>query len=96
MSKLYRIDDQDPTEGSLLVFHCPGCGYSHPVNINRSRHPVWEWNGSMEAPTFSPSLLVNAGTPQQCHLFIRDGRLEYLADCHHALAGQTVPMEGGD
>ena len=27
-----------------------------------------------------------------CHSYIRDGRIQFLADCTHALAGQTVPM----
>lgn len=27
-----------------------------------------------------------------CHLFLRDGRLEFLGDCTHALAGQTVDL----
>lgn len=27
-----------------------------------------------------------------CHTFIRDGHIEYLPDCTHELAGQTVPM----
>ncbi len=27
-----------------------------------------------------------------CHLFIRDGRVQYLADCTHALAGQTIEL----
>lgn len=28
----------------------------------------------------------------RCHSFIRDGRWEFLPDCEHDLAGQTVPM----
>lgn len=27
-----------------------------------------------------------------CHTFIRDGRIEFLTDCTHALAGTTVAM----
>lgn len=27
-----------------------------------------------------------------CHSFVRDGRIEFLADCTHALAGQTVDL----
>lgn len=29
----------------------------------------------------------------RCHTFVRDGRIEFLSDCLHALAGQTVPLE---
>lgn len=28
----------------------------------------------------------------RCHGFIRDGRIQFLADCTHALAGQTVDL----
>jgi hypothetical protein len=27
-----------------------------------------------------------------CHSFVRDGRIEFLGDCTHALAGQTVDL----
>lgn len=27
-----------------------------------------------------------------CHSFVRDGQIQFLRDCTHALAGQTVPL----
>lgn len=27
-----------------------------------------------------------------CHSFVREGRIEFLSDCTHALAGQTVDL----
>ena len=27
-----------------------------------------------------------------CHVFITDGQIQFLSDCTHELAGQTVPM----
>lgn len=27
-----------------------------------------------------------------CHSFITDGSIEYLSDCTHELAGETVPL----
>ena len=32
--------------------------------------------------------------PLVCHTFVTDGRIQFLGDCTHALAGQTVPMVG--
>lgn len=29
---------------------------------------------------------------ERCHSFVRDGQIQFLADCTHALAGQTVPL----
>lgn len=34
--------------------------------------------------------LENAKTV--CHCFVTDGQIQFLGDCTHALAGQTVPM----
>lgn len=31
-------------------------------------------------------------TTPRCHSFVRDGRIEYLSDSEHHLAGQTVDM----
>ena len=31
-------------------------------------------------------------TPLVCHSFVTDGRIEFLTDCTHALAGQTVDL----
>lgn len=54
----------------------------------------------MEKPTFSPSILVTLRWSQAddtmkdeiCHSFVNDGRIQFLADCTHALAGQTVDI----
>lgn len=27
-----------------------------------------------------------------CHLFVKDGEIQFLNDCSHGLAGKTVPM----
>ena len=61
----------------------------------------WTWNGSASKPTFQPSVLVtyngpDAGQgdapPAVCHCFVVDGAMQFLSDCTHALAGQTVPI----
>lgn len=61
----------------------------------------WGFNGSLTSPTFSPSLLVRWSFHQQehgfdenhvCHSFINDGRIQFLGDCTHKLAGQTVDL----
>lgn len=32
------------------------------------------------------------GGPVCCHSYVKAGRWEFLGDCTHDLAGQTVPM----
>lgn len=95
MPKLKSYGEHKASGGELLVFHCPGCKYDHAINVNgrEGYHPQWTWNGSLDTPTFSPSLLVNQhSAPHRCHSFIKDGRVEFLSDCHHELRGQTVEM----
>ena len=34
--------------------------------------------------------------PLLCHTFVTDGQIQYLGDCTHALAGQTVDLQEMD
>ena len=58
---------------------------------------VHQFNGNREAPTLSPSLLVHwkdgeTGKPYCCHSYVRDGKIQFLGDCTHPLANQTVDL----
>ena len=73
-------------------------GYARSPNIHGQ---PWGFNGDLERPTFSPSVLGrwtewqgDDVPPKQyvCHSFVRDGRIEFLPDCTHSLAGQTVDL----
>jgi hypothetical protein len=53
----------------------------------------------MERPTFSPSYLTwidDGPCAFRCHSFIRDGQIQFLSDCTHALAAQTVDIPDWD
>jgi len=101
MEVAYLLADSDGRK--VVVFMCPGCKSHHPVTVQVGTgdplRPCWTWNESLTAPTFSPSLLChptgNGGnqlmTPR-CHSFIHEGRIEFLSDCQHELAGQTVAL----
>lgn len=113
MAKFHKYDN------GIYIFRCPGCGDIHQVTtkeaVNYRSH--WEFNGDIDNPTVSPSLLVRSGHfipgsevdgcwcdyhkehPEEkdnaphcyrCHSFIRDGKIQFLTDCSHHLAGQTV------
>lgn len=85
--KISRIDD-------LWYFWCPACETHHCVSDR------WIYNGHPDAPTFTPSVLVNVGRAcpdlPLCHMYVTDGKIQYLDDCTHKLAGQTVEMEDID
>lgn len=98
-----------------LMLWCPGCQYEDdgvlvgglhmlPVSGDPGNRAAWTWDGSLEAPTLSPSILTRMGHRRQrmdgvlmdvgefvCHSFLRAGVWEFLGDCTHALAGQSVP-----
>lgn len=86
-------------------FWCAGCGMRHMVNTEESDgkgRPVWGFNGDLERPVFTPSVLVwwdegEERTPKRCHSFVgcngaAPGQIIYLADCTHALAGQVIDL----
>lgn len=108
---------RDATDG-MLLFWCPGCDGAHGITVNRGQAegPKWGWNGSIDKPTFTPSIKVSGyelsaesvarlergerigegqrwpGRDTVCHSFVNDGRIQFLGDCTHALAGQTVDL----
>ncbi|SHF03280.1 hypothetical protein SAMN02745157_1480 [Kaistia soli DSM 19436] len=77
-----------------LAFYCPGCRTEHVVRLKTHGGPH-EWDGNAKAPTLTPSILY----PGACHSFVTNGRIQFLGDCAHELAGQTVdlpPWPGAD
>lgn len=56
-------------------------------------YPQWSFNGDVDNPTFNPSLLNRDNQGHVCHLFVRNGKIEYLGDCTHSLAGKVIDME---
>lgn len=87
-----------PEYSDMLEFKCPACGHTHCVSIGPKSFwnpPSWTFNGDLERPTINPSVLVTHKMPdgtKVCHSFIRDGRIQFLGDCTHHMAGQTVDL----
>lgn len=92
-----------PAKGFL--HWCPGCEQAHAIyTSNRPGKPTWEWDGNVEAPTVTPSvlcftryderdnLLPNNGQRTLCHYFLKAGKIEYCSDSPHRFAGQTVDL----
>lgn len=90
-------------EPGLVMFWCPGCNEPHAVKI--AGPAAWGYNGNPDAPTFTPSVKVMwpanpdaiAGfemwrAERVCHSYVTDGQIQFLSDCTHPLAGQTVPL----
>lgn len=71
----------------------------HVVTINGPT--TWTFDGNVNAPTLSPSVLVQGVETNDegmyvrdtvCHSFVHAGRIQFLGDCTHELRGQTVDL----
>lgn len=94
MAKFLKIEDAKDGQPDYL-FDCPGCGNSHGVwtqNHNVHTGAKWQFNGDVNKPTVTPSILVRhnsfrsivdgigvTGTEYEhvCHTFITDGRIQF-------------------
>ena len=89
-------DDDSPPREAGWRFWCPGCEESHQFTTDTDRPVHWDFDRNLEKPTFDPSLGVydmdDYPNSYQCHLFMTDGMIQFLGDCKHELAGQTVPV----
>lgn len=103
-------------EGGGLGYWCQGCDMLHQIKVGQGPGPRWGWNGDVERPTFTPSVLVRwhqwvppaydeetvakirSGEIVQtrvehvCHTFITGGLVQFLGDCTHQFAGQTLDL----
>lgn len=104
---LRRTVLHDGDRYEAVIFWCPGCqrldtdgepaGGLHmlPVSGDPSKRPTWSFDGNLTAPTLDPSILTRGAWGDEafvCHSFLRGGRFEFLGDCTHPLAGQTVEL----
>lgn len=82
---------KDGTGEEQISFWCPGCNDMKTVPSKR-----WNWNGDLEKPTLSPSILQRTGPfpdghTDICHCFVKDGNIEFCGDCTHDKRG-VMPL----
>jgi len=69
------------------------CPTIEPSILHRSGHHITEahdgecWCNFKTRYGYEPSFHC-----VRCHSYVRDGNIEFLPDCSHELAGQTVPL----
>lgn len=77
-----QLEVPGPFQTRLLPVRCPS-------------KPNWNWNGDTERPTLTPSILTTLPLPNKtivCHSYVTDGKIQFLGDCTHEFAGQTVDL----
>ena len=82
----------EPSEATHVELHMPGPLDFRMIPVGPGLEPRWDWSGDTESPTLSPSILTRGGRSHICHSFVRNGKVEFLSDCTHEFAGQTVDL----
>lgn len=88
--KMQAVIKQHPNDPSVFMFWDIAMQEPNAFYIRGDRG--WSWNGDEEKPTVTPSILLTKHNGYRNHLYIREGKIQYLSDCTHAMAGQTVDM----
>lgn len=103
-SKLIIVTENYPSTGDTkyqaLAFMCPGCmnfGGSglHMLAVNTEvKQPSWTWDGNLDAPTLTPSILTKSGYGKEfiCHSYLTAGVFKFLGDCTHGFANKEIPI----
>ena len=91
MAKVMRVVEGEGAAERVVgwMVFCPACQTGHLFDSR------WTFDGNEEAPTFRASMLAYPEGRQgkaRCHSFVTAGRIEFLADSTHALAGRTVDL----
>jgi len=97
------VMERKQKEGDVIrtvhCYWCPGCDSLHCIAIlpdRQSNGAGWSFTGTLECPTYAPSQLTKwKGKDDKefvCHTYIREGNIEFLNDCTHALKEKTVPL----
>ena len=94
----------EPAGDSHWKFWCPGCGDAHVVSSawevdveSATISPsvlVHSVRRFVDSDLVGDALMApgNATVSPLCHSFVRGGRIEFLGDSTHSLAGQTVDL----
>lgn len=108
MSKVLPYEEAGGVTGYMIF--CPACRSGHLFNTTPNlpngvggKRPAWAFDGNLEEPTFSPSMLVTTNDPShphhqpraafsRCHSFVTAGKIQFQRDCTHPLAGTTVDL----
>ncbi len=92
MAKVLLLSESH--EAKTYMHHCPGCGHRHRINTGRpnSLGAIWRFRGTVDNPSFHPSIKISTGERVECHYWITKGNIIYEQDSAHELKGKTVPL----
>lgn len=89
----------EATEATHICLNVPGPIPARIIPVmqkgKREGTGNWTWNGNVDAPTLRPSVLTRMPSSlgiRVCHSFIKDGQIQFLADCSHEFAGKIMDL----
>lgn len=98
--------DHDEEKG--ITFWCPGCAEFHTVTTHEggwqwngdlekvTLSPSILVRGTKRLTDEEHAFVMNGGkidvVQTVCHSFVKEGQIQFLADCTHDLASQTVAL----
>jgi hypothetical protein len=71
------------SDAGYTLFHCPACNSKHALSVAQPNG--WAWNGSGDAPIFSPSIGVSGSE------VVRDAAGNWTGEWVRDAAGEPVP-----
>ena len=88
-----KVKNIKNTKG-VYSFFCPACKTEHEVWTTNEGYepPAWRINYDLSKPTFEPSICITKPGKDVCHSFVTMGKIQYLSDCTHNMAGQIIDL----
>jgi len=98
--KLRQVGLKEGYTAGGYSHYCPACKEMHAFATEAPQWngARWSFDGNLECPTFNPSMNIRIGPyPKDghieiCHYFLKAGQIQYLCDCTHDMANQTVEL----
>lgn len=108
--KIRAIGKTEGRNNPDFIFFCPACQSGHGIwttSRNEITQAIWTFDGNMERPTISPSVLLRFteyDTDENkmpikesvkdivCHSVITNGMIAFQGDCTHELKNQTIEL----
>jgi hypothetical protein len=108
MTSVVALASNGDRPGRVVHFWCPGCEDAHGVTVDTPNgwtwngdleHPTFNPSVKVSGVQWSADMglhktnhAVAPGESTVCHSFVREGQIEFLSDCTHNLASQTVDL----
>lgn len=82
---IYLTDKLRLVTNGVFRHWCPGCLTTHDIEIFNENCRCRNFNGSIDYPTFRPSVKIVVENQMVCHYNLVEGVIHYFGDSKHSL-----------